>query len=313
MRDLREQQKAQRDRYRRRVARHIYGVSLSHPELTIRELAEWAEVDEAIVKQALEHRVAVHEVSHNTWSGRVSDEELLDALRRWAPQTETRTGDDFTQWAQSRGLPGKQTVSMRFGGWNAALIRAGLHEYVVDRGGPRPVISDAEMWASVLKFLRADLQSYSFGAYDTYAGELGLASGATIRVRLGSWSSIKDRARELLRYAANRDGQWAWAEEVLAVVPGEAPRNYLGPQQALAALRRVSDLVEGPLTVVAYERARNGDDPNGAVIQDRLGSWINALVQAGLTDRLSGKARSKWERGDYVRRSKTAPLTLMDR
>lgn len=305
MRELREQQKAQRDRYRRRVGRHIYGVSLSHPELTIPELAEWAEVDEDTVKQALEHRVAVHQSHPNTWSQGVSNEELLEALKLWAAEATTHTGDDFTDWALRRGLPGKQTVSMRFGGWNASLMRAGLHEFVMDRGGPRPVISDAEMWASVLQFLRADLQSYSFSSYQSYASDVGLASGATIRVRLGSWSSVKDRARDLLRYAANRDGRWAWAEDVLAVVPGEAPRNYLTSEQALEALRRVANFIDGPVTVQAYEAVRRHDDPNGAIIQDRLGSWINAMVLAGLTERFSGKARVKWERGDFA----SAPLT----
>ena len=79
-RQLREEAKQQQDRHRRRVERHIYAVSLAHPELTIEELAEWAESDEATVRRALGHRRAVHEVSYHDWSGGVTDEELVDGL-----------------------------------------------------------------------------------------------------------------------------------------------------------------------------------------------------------------------------------------
>lgn len=297
---LRRQQREQRDRRWRRVARHIVGVSLSHPELTIAELAEWAETDEATVKKALRHRVAVHQSSINSWSvPRTSDAELLDALREWAAQTATHTGDDYTNWAQAKGLPGRQTVQMRFGGWNLALQEAGLDEHVRDRGGLRPVISNPEMWASVMQFFKEDLPSYSFNAYEDYAAKRGLVSGAAVRIRLGSWSAIKDRVRDLMRYAAYGDGSWEWGEEVLAVVPGGASRNFVTREQAVDAIRRVAEGIEGPITVVAYERARSEEYPHANVVQDRCGSWTNAVAEAGLTDRLSAKGFNRWSTGAY--------------
>ena len=297
--ELRRQASQQRDRYERRVARHIFGVSLSHPELTLEELAEWAETDVDSVRTSLGHRVGVHEVSQNSWSAGLPDDELLEALREWAASATSHGGDEYTSWAQERGLPGKQTVQNRFGGWNNGLIAAGLSQHVRDRGGLRPVISDEEMWASVLQFLRDDLTSYSFQSYEAYAAERQMASGASVRVRLGSWATIKEQVRALMRYAVDRDGSWEWAESILEIVAGDAPRNTVSRDQAVEAIRKVAERIDGPVTVMAYEDARDADDPHASIAQKRLGSWINAVAEAGLTDRLSGKARGKWQRGEY--------------
>ena len=39
--------------------------------------------------------------------------------------------------------------------------------------------------------------------------------------------------------------------------------------------------------------------PHGNVVQARLGSWINAMVEAGLTHRLSAKGRHKLAMGNF--------------
>ncbi|NLE98129.1 MAG: hypothetical protein GX596_09095 [Propionibacterium sp.] len=294
-RELRSQQKEQADRRRRRVARHVYGVSLTHPELTIEELAEWADTDEATVRQALEHRVAVHEVPYNDWSGGASDDELLDGLRRWAAQeTGKYTGDAYSEWATSNGLPGKQIPTMRFGGWNNALRRAGLHDLVRDSGGLRPTISDEALWAGVLQFFRDDVESYSYDGYDEWRRDRALASGATLRARLGSWSDIKARVRQLMRYAAAPDDSWGWAESVLAVNPEEEPRNIVSKDECNAALAEVAERTRGPLTVQLYEASRSPEQPNAGLVQRRSESWIRALHEAGLESRMSVRARNKW-------------------
>ena len=58
--------------------------------------------------------------------------------------------------------------------------------------------------------------------------------------------------------------------------------------------------IEGPVTVTAYERARDALTRSYAIIQNRCGSWINALLAAGLGDRLSAKARGKIARGEVA-------------
>ncbi|HMR12506.1 MAG TPA: DEAD/DEAH box helicase family protein [Arachnia sp.] len=305
-RELRLEQKAQADRRRRRVARHVYGISLTHPELTVEEIAEWVDADIETTRAALEHRRAVHETRvYQGETGRVSDEELLAALAEWGAQTESLTGDDYTAWAAERGLPGKQTIAIRFPSWNDALAMAGLSGHVRDRGGLRPVIGDAELWASVVEFLRTDLPVYGYGGFDQFTQDRGLPSAATVRNRLGIWSDIHAKARDLLRYSVDRDGSWPWAEAVLDVIPGEGPRSTVTREQALESLRRVAARVPGPLTVAAHEDARTEDDIEPHMIQNRCGSWIRALVDAGLGDRLSAKARGKLARGEV---DLTSPL-----
>lgn len=292
--EIRRLKKEQADRRRRRVARHVYGVSLAHPELTIEELAEWADTDENTVREALEHRVAVHEVAFNDWSAGVTDDELLTALQQWAAETDKHTGDSYTQWAVERGLPGKQIPTMRFGGWNNALRRAGLHHLVRDRGGPRPTMSDEMLWAGVLQFFRDDLHNYSFQAYDEYWRDRGLASAGTVRARLGAWSDIKARVRQLMRYAVAPQEPWGWADAVLAVNPQEQPRNIVSKDACREALLDVAAGTTGPMTVMLYEETRGTGQPSAALIQDRFGSWVKALAEAGVESRMSAKARNKW-------------------
>lgn len=298
IRELRIEQKAQADRRRRRIARHVYGISLTHPELTVEEIADWADTDAGTVRQGLEHRLAVHETHiRETDSMRTPDEALIAALADWGAQSDSLTGDEYTAWAAERGLPGKQTVAIRFVSWNNALTVAGLGDRIRDRGGVRPVISDQELWASVVEFLRSDLSSYSFARYVSWAQDRALPGGASVRNRLGEWSQIHATARKLLRYAADRDGSWSWAEEILDVIPGAAPRNMVTREECIAALKRVAGLIVGPVTVLAYEAARAVADPHVALIQSRCGSWIHALIEAGLADRLS-EARGRLERGE---------------
>ena len=109
-----------------------------------------------------------------------------------------------------------------------------------------------------------------------------------------------ERTRQLMRYAATRDGSSPWAEEVLAIAPGEAERNLVTPDRCLAALRRVANDTTGPLTVQTYEAARQKGEPSSANMQKLFGSWINALHTAGLDDRLSAKARGRIARGEVI-------------
>ena len=301
IRQLREEAKQQQDRRRRRVERHIYAASLTHPELTIEELAEWAESDEATVRKALGHRRAVHEVSYNDWSVGVTDEELIDGLQQWAAESSVHTGDSFTEWALEHGLPSKQIPTMRFGGWNNALRRAGLHHLVQDRGGPRPTMPDEVLWAAVLQFFRDDVEKYTYQGYEQYWKSRGLPSTSTIRARLGSWSDVKARVRQLMRYAVAPDGTWGWGEAVLAVHPEQYPRNVVSKETAVDALREVAARTTGPLTVALYEEHRDPTHPNAAMVQSRCGLWINALHEAGLEDRMSTRARRHW----YAREDST--------
>ncbi len=290
--EIKRRKREQAERRSAKIARHIFAVSLAHPELTIEELAEWADTDESAVRTALRHRVAVHEVRYNDWSSGVSDEELLEGLRQWAEETESHTGDSFTEWAARHGLPTKQIPTKRFGGWNNALRAAGLEHLVQERGGLRPQISDAMLWAGLLQFFRDDVEDYSAAGYDAYARTHGIGSLATLRQRLGSWADMKAKVRQLMRYAAAPEYEWGWAEEVLREAP-DGPRNIMDEERVLADLRAVAARTDGPLSVQRYEAARSADEVNAGLIQKRCGSWVDALLEVGLDDRMTVKARRK--------------------
>lgn len=296
--DLRRQAKERARRIQRRLERRIYGTSLTHPELDISEVADMWDTDDATVRAALGHRVAVHEPrSYGGEAQRVGDDVLLTALKRWSDQTSTLTSNDYDVWSRREGVPGKQTAINRFGGWNAALALAGIPAEKIDnRGGLRPQISEDAIWASLVEFYVEDRPAYSAAAYDTFARDHGLASLATIRVRLGQWSELHSTVRSLLRYAANPDGSSEFCERVLAIIPSEEPRGMVSAEECLQSLVHAADTFEGPVTVLAYEAARRPEDPQASMIQMRLGSWIDALVAADLTQRMSGKARMKLAR-----------------
>lgn len=313
MSDLRAEQRAAHDRRQRRQARHVIGASLAHPEMTIGELAEWLDLDEETIRRHLGRRRTVHE-PRTVERNKASAVDLVEALVQWGSHTTQFTGDDYTQWAKARGLPGKQTVAIRVGSWNAAMELAGLGEHIGERGGLRPVISDEELWASLIAFLSTDLPGYSFAVFESFARERGLGSGALVRQRLGGWSDALVEVREVMRYAADRDGSWPWAEAILDVTLGETPRNVVTRQDAVASLARVANLMAGPVTVQAYESCRAASDVQAALIQRRCGSWITALVEAGLAHRMSAKARGKVMSGeaqlpDAVRDAVLAAIT----
>ncbi|HHV22922.1 MAG TPA: hypothetical protein GXZ30_15530 [Propionibacterium sp.] len=300
IKELRKIQREQAERHYRRIARRVFGTSLTFPELEIWEIAEMWETDEETVRRALEHRLAVHDLHAKSDPRGISEEELLAALVEWAAQAEKVTGTAYDAWAREHGLPGRQTVQNRLGGWNTALSLAGLHEHVQDRGGPRPHVPDATLWASIYGFFREELDSYTAQAYDDYAREHDLASLATLRNRLGTWNEMKQRVRELLRYSAHRDGSWPWADDVLDIVPGEEPRRVSSEEECIASLQRVAARVRGVLTVQGYEDARGPGDSAAVVIQNRCRSWVRAMVKAGLEDRLSAKGRGRLQRGEVT-------------
>lgn len=294
--ELREQQRDHARRFAARRSDEIFASSVAYPELNLAELAEAHDTDIPTVRRALGHRLLVHESRRSTGAGTMSDADLLAALREWADGAERHTGDAYETWAKKRGIPGRQTVQIRFGSWNGGLRKAGLEHLAVDRGGPRPQVSDAALWASVLEFFRSDSPNFAVVGYERYAQEHGLASAATIRKRLGGWSSVCATVRKLMRYAVDRDGSWAWADEILDIVPGEERRTISTVEDCVASLQRVAARTTGPLTVQMYEDNREPGDLSGNAIQLRCGSWIAGLMAAGLADRMSSFARAKLQR-----------------
>ncbi len=300
LKDLRAKQKIQAAQRQKRICHEIQELSRTHPELTVAEIADWLDADESFVCRSLGPRLVLHDPESSLRPGnvRTSEADLLQALADWSRQSNRLTGDDYSAWADERGLPGKQTIAIRFGSWNAALKQAGVHSGVHSRGGVRPIISDAELWATVLQFTYADLPRYTYQSFDEYTETRGWPSAVTVRNRFGSWSGVHATAQRLRRYAVYRDGTWELGEAVLKALPREFPRNEVTKDDARRSLIATAARFVGPCTVAAYEHERKDDEAPANAIQRRYGSWAAALVAAGLSDRLSGRARGKLERGE---------------
>ncbi|MDO5728542.1 MAG: hypothetical protein Q4P71_02820 [Actinomycetaceae bacterium] len=295
--ELRKRRKLQQERRLKAKAALVRKISLNHPELEIEEIAEWVEMDERFVLQSLGPRRAVHVVERRVLTNvdRISDEELTQAIRQWYAQSSKRTSQDYDEWSRDAGVPGRQTVMIRYGTWNVALRACGLIEELDERGGVRPQLSDELCWASIFQFFREDLDSYAFHMYDKYARKHDLPSGPTVRNRFGSWTEIKEKIRQLFRYAADRDGTWAEGEQILSVVPEDYPRQVNTKESAVESLIRVAGRTTGPLTMAHYDDARSDEDCAPVIVSRFFGSWPQALAEAGLGDRMSTKARHRYQ------------------
>ncbi|SKF62403.1 Uncharacterised protein [Mycobacteroides abscessus subsp. abscessus] len=81
---------------------------------------------------------------------------------------------------------------------------------------------------------------------------------------------MKLRTKKLLRYAAEPDGSWEWAEQVLAISPQDEPRNIVTQQECLDALRRVAEMSRGPPAQTSSS--------HGAGRGSRPCTWQNLII-----------------------------------
>lgn len=120
-----------------------------------------------------------------------SDEELLDAVREIASRYgRAPTSPEYARIASTDGLPSLPTVHKRFGSWNAALNAAGIHVQTPRKPYTRRW-TEAACWRA-LKRLVVELGAVpTADGYDTMAQlDDELPSLATVRNRLGRWSSV---------------------------------------------------------------------------------------------------------------------------
>lgn len=290
--DIRAQERAEEKEREHRLARRVREISLLFPEYEVAEIAELFKTSEPVVRKALGARLLVHDPPRAKTVGKgTDDEELLSAIANWAAETDELTGVSYSAWAAQRGIPGMQTVAIRFRSWNEALELAGI-ENRFDVGGVRPQIPDEAMWAALLDFYREDLPNYSSLGYGQYAQQFGKPSLASIRARLGNWSKVHATVRKLLRYCAAPDGSWELGERVLAFDDESRGRADNNPEVALRDLIAVAKQATGPLTMSFYKASRGNRTRVGTIIR-LFGSWVAALQAAGLSHRLSSQARRK--------------------
>lgn len=121
--------------------------------------------------------------------------QLTESVRAVAAQLgRTPTSPEYNAAASRDRLPSLPTVSQRFGSWNAALVAAGLQPLQAKRAYTRRWNEDACWAAARLAARESGGALPSVQRYEQLAAErTDLPSSATLRNRLGPWSSIGER------------------------------------------------------------------------------------------------------------------------
>jgi hypothetical protein len=132
---------------------------------------------------------------------RYTDSDLVDAVRRVAAGLgEVPTCSQYAELSSSLQLPSLPTVAHRLGGWSAALSAAGLEPNRPPRAYKRRWPSD-ECWRA-LQRLADELGGLpTANQYELIASSSDdLPSLATVRHRLGRWSSVSARLHTASRH-----------------------------------------------------------------------------------------------------------------
>lgn len=240
----------------------------------IEEAVVELELDEGTVRQYLgRHRIRHELVESKAPSGRSLDNLLTD-LRRFHAETGETSAAAYGRWAKDAGVPGQQTIAIRFGSWNDAAARAGF------KGAP-PIererrYSDEDLWAAVVDGVRAG-QLTARGLEDWLATMEGAPSLATIRNRLPQkWNELRDEALRILRGRSERDETWIEAVSWQREWP-----TFLDAEDPLAHMRAARLALGSNITVVRYtEWAQATKRPGAMTICRRSGMRWGDLVEA---------------------------------
>ena len=131
-----------------------------------------------------------------------SDRDITLALRSAAAHLgRVPSAKEYAAIARRERLPSLATVLNRMGGWSRALASAGLRAAAPARERSRRWTEDA-CWEALLRVAYELGEIPSVLAYERFAaGRSDLPSSATIRNRLGRWSSLATRIAAHLQLA----------------------------------------------------------------------------------------------------------------
>lgn len=215
--------KVVREKLRAQLQESIMAASLAHPAWTVARLAQHCNTTEAMVRSSLGPRLAVHVIKTVNYTSKVTRADLRDYLRQWAASTPERSVESYRLWALAHGAPGPQTVRKHFGSWAVGLGSAGLEANTFITGHRKDRIPDEVLLAQAVEFLSGQHPRYSFGAFEQVCRNNGWASGVSVRVRFGTWTRIKELAREVMHYAEAGGSGWEFADAVLGANLGSCP------------------------------------------------------------------------------------------
>jgi uncharacterized protein (DUF433 family) len=123
-----------------------------------------------------------------------SDSDITLALTSAAAQLgRVPSAKEYAAVARNRRLPSLATVLNRMGGWSSALTTAGLHTAAPARPRSRRWTEEA-CWDAVRRAVDELGEIPSVLAYERFAaGRSDMPSSATVRNRLGRWSTLTAR------------------------------------------------------------------------------------------------------------------------
>lgn len=248
-------------------------------EVAAREFGVAAEqVAELLGKRADLHRANPR---RRTTAMRATEEELLDLLRQFHAETGQTTAAGYTAWTRTRGVPGHQTVAIRFGRWNAALAAAGIRQ-------AEPVPRESkytadDLWAAAIEAFSAPDGPVTHLEFVAWLQEReGMPSDALIRNRLDvSFENLRHTA---LRMAATR-------ELIPGVTGGVFERRQWKAKtdegddaaSAIDVVRRAIEDLGPTLSSGRYSAwAKEHRRPSATTLQRRAGlQWGDLVAAAG--------------------------------
>lgn len=276
--------------------------SYANPGVAKQNAAEQLGLPVKVVSKLLGKRSNLHSF-HTARERRQNwtDNDLIEILRQFHLATGSTVSMDFEKWSMARGGPSRQTPTIRFGSWSAALEKADIEgSYSVDRERQH---SDEDLWAAVIEFFSFDRNNYSYDSFATWlSGSQGMPSAALIRVRLGlSWSELSVTG-QMVAGSRIADFDPKWVAEVrnqrdwaTLVKIGADPVDVLA--EAIASIGSV-------LTIAAYNTwAQDFDRPKAQTLMKRARlSWVQLVEAAG------GRTGTRGARGAVSDQSLLEPL-----
>lgn len=133
-----------------------------------------------------------------------SDRDLILALSSVATRVgRVPSAKEYAAHARSLNYPSLPTILNRMGGWAHALHAAGIQPLSTPRRTPKRRWTEESCWAALLSVVEELGEIPTVLVYERHAaGRPELPSSATLRNRLGRWSSITTQLaaqRELVR------------------------------------------------------------------------------------------------------------------
>lgn len=201
---------------------------------------------------------------------------IIADIDRVAEQTDS-AGITLTQYKE-HGEYGIATVRSVFGSFTTARAQADVAQ-PTDGGAGNPQYTDGDLVAALHDAASRVDPPLTFDKYRSYCADHSAPAGQTLQYRFGSWTNAL-REAGLDEYITKQD---------------------YTTEEISAALEVIATRVDPPLTRSEYSNLRDDTHPSARQITSHLGSWTNALREAGLDEYITKQGYTEKEVCDALR------------